>query len=236
MTTTDRSKRMETISLSELLRRHWNVSAEAQASCPDGIARVDAARAREQTLRRLLPSPLVRRLDAGFARSFPVHPDTGRALYAICRASGAIHVFETGTYWGYSTAYLAAALDDAGAAGANGKVWTFDLYARAGKHIPRGLRPRVALYRGKPSTEMMPPVLGHVTPTLFFQDSRHDYEGVIEELRIVAPHLPPGGAVLFHDFVEPEVRRAATDLLPGYACYVVESQDPQQLGIAVKPS
>jgi len=221
---------METIPLQELLRRHWEVSDPA--ACPDGLAVMDAVRRREQSLHRLLPAPLVRRLDAGFARSYTVHPDTGRALYAICRAVRPDDVFETGTYWGYSTAYLAAALRDENA---SGKVWTFDIYARAGRHIPKSLLPRIELHRGRPSVEMMPAVLRRVTPALFFQDSCHDYEGVAEELRVVAPRLAPGGAVLFHDWVEPQVRQAAADVLTGYTLYTLEGQDPQQFGVAVKP-
>ena len=116
-----------------------------------------------------------------------------------------------------------------------GKVWTFDIYQRAGRQIPKSLRPHVVLHRGKPSVDMMPDVLERVSPGLFFQDSRHDYDGVAEELRVVAPHLAPGGAVLFHDWVEPQVRRAAADVLTGYALYTLEGQDPQQFGVAVKP-
>lgn len=138
-------------------------------------------------------------------------------------------MFETGTYWGYSTAYLAAALRDRNA----GKVYTFDIYPKAGKHIPRSLMPHIEIHRGEPSTVAMPPVLEKVTPGLFFQDSRHDYEGVADELKIVVPRLPKGAVILFHDFVEPNVSRAAVDHLPGYNVYVLRTDDPQQLGIAL---
>lgn len=220
---------IETISLSDLLRRQWGVSDSS--TYPHGTSAVDAARKKEHTLRGLLPHWLVRRLDAGFARSNTVHPDTGHALYAICRASGAQHVFESGTYWGYSTAYLAAALRDGAA---SGKVWSFDIYSHAGKHIPKGLRPHIELRRGRPSAEAMPKVLAEVKPDLFFQDSRHDYEGVFEELRVVVPHLKPEAVVLFHDFVAPDVRRAALEVMTGYQFYVLDSADPQQLGITLK--
>jgi len=222
---------MEVISLHEFLRKHWNVTDVS--GYPNGMDVVEAIRKRESRLRQLLPPQLVRRLDAGFARSNTVHPDTGHALYAICRASGANHVFETGTYWGYSTAYLAAALEDARA---TGKVHSFDIYPRAGKHIPKSLRSRIELYLGKPSVETMPAVLEKVVPDLFFQDSRHDYEGVTEELKVVAPYLKPGSVILFHDFVEPNVKQAAIDVLHDYTIYVLDLQDPQQLGVAVRMS
>lgn len=220
---------MEVISLRELLKKHWDVPA--RSTYPYASDVVETIRQRENRLRKLLPSKLIRRLDAGFARSNTVHPDTGQALYTICRASHANHVFETGTYWGYSTAYLAAALEDSCAAG---KVHTFDIYPRAGEHIPKSLLPRIELYRGKPSVETMPGVLEKVVPDVFFQDSRHDYEGVTEELKVVAPYLKAGAVILFHDFVEPNVRQAATDILHNYTIYVLDSGDPQQLGIAIK--
>ena len=219
---------METIPLSEFCRRH--AGGQDAQDMPDGVAVVDAIRSREQKLSHLLPGWAVRRLDAGMARSSTVHPDTGRALYTICRALRASTVFETGTYWGYSTAYLAAALPDDN----TGRVWTFDIYAKAGRHVPRSLRPRIEFLRGRPSAESLPDALNRATPQLFFQDSRHDYEGVAEELRLVAPRLQPGAVVLLHDFVEPQVRRAAQDVLRDYALYALDGQDPQQLGMAVK--
>lgn len=219
---------IETITLVEFCRRHGR--AENLQVIPDGVAVVDAIRSREQTLRHLLPAKIVRRLDAGMARSNTVHPDTGRALYTICRSLRARNVFETGTYWGYSTAYLAAALSDDG----TGKVWTFDIYARAGRHVPRSLRPRIEFLRGRPSVETLPAVLNRVTPELFFQDSRHDYEGVAEELKLVVPHLQLGAVVLLHDFIEDQVQNAARDVLQDYALYRVQGEDPQQLGAAVK--
>lgn len=220
---------METISLQEFIKKYWPLSDIS--SYPNGMNVVDSIRNREKGLYKFLPSQLIRRLNSAFARSNTVHPDTGNALYTICRASSANHVFETGTYWGYSTAYLAAALEDADA---NGKVHTFDIYPHAGKYIPKSLRSRIELYRGKPSVETMPKVLEDVVPDLFFQDSRHDYEGVSEELKVITPYLKPGAIILFHDFVEPNVRRAAIDVLHDYSIYILDSEDPQQLGLAVK--
>ena len=222
---------MKSISLEKLLDRLGK--AAFLTALPDGMAVVDAVRTREAWLQRYLPSPLVRRLDPGFARSCPVHPDTGRALYAICRALRPAHIFETGTYWGYSTAYLAAAVRDNG----TGCLHTFDIYARAGRHVPRTLRPHVRFYRGKSSVAAMPAVLQSASPSLFFQDSRHDYEGVFEEMSLAAPNLAPGAVVLFHDFVVPDVRAAANDALgAGFEYFVLESGDPSQLGVAVKPA
>jgi predicted O-methyltransferase YrrM len=223
------STQIERISINDFLQQHLKISQDAcQAYSLD---MVDGLKNREAGFLRFLPPRLVRRLDAGFARSYTVHPETALALYSICRATKATCVFETGTYWGYSTAYLAAALEDIGE---DGKVYTFDIYPQAGKHIPRHLSHRVQLCRGQASIESMPTVLAQVTPDIFFQDSRHDYLGVLEELQVVSPYLKLGAIVLFHDFIEEEVRRAALEGLPGYSFYTLDIGDPQQLGIAVK--
>lgn len=220
----------ETVELSGLL---LEASSEAGASSmPDGVAVVETLRQREGALRRLLPDKIIRRLDRGFARSATVHPDTGQALYAICRAWRPDVVFETGTYWGYSTAFLAAAVRDNGV----GKLHTFDLDSHAGRHFPRSLNAYAEFHRGRPSTESMPPILEQGAPQLFFQDSRHDYEGVLQELQIVAPRMNRGAVVLFHDFSAPDVRRAARDglLSHGFSVRLLQSGDPQEIGVAVK--
>ena len=186
---------------------------------------------RETQLRRWLPAPIVRRLDAGFARSNTVHPDTARALFAIVCAARPTIVFETGTYWGFSTSILAAAVR----ATRGTAVHTFDLYPKAGAHIAAALRPWIVMHRGQPSVESMPPVLDTVVPDVFFQDSRHDYAGVGDELKIVAPRMPANAVILFHDWVDPQVRRAARDHLPtsaGWRFARIAGEDPQQLGVA----
>jgi predicted O-methyltransferase YrrM len=226
-------KAMKVIQLDVFLQEYLDISGPS--GNPDNSASQEAthkayrSRSREVFMRKYLLPQLVRRLDAGFARSTTVHPDTARALYNICYASNVRNVFETGTYWGFSTTYLAAALQRKG----GGTVYSFDIYDKAGKHIPESLMPHVEMHRGKPSIETMPNVLSRVTPDLFFQDSRHDYEGVVQELEIVAPHLRPGAIVLFHDFVEPQVRQAASDVLKGYDICILDNSDPQQLGVAV---
>jgi hypothetical protein len=220
---------MININLEELLINYWG---RAVYDFGEDIAPVDSVLRKENFLRKLLPGGAVRRLDAGLARSNTVHPDTARALYAICRTLSPACVFETGTYWGYSTAYLAAAVRDNG----YGIVHTFDIYARAGKHLPRNLRSYVQMHLGQPSTEAIPSVLSKLAPQLFFQDSRHDFEGVSQELKMVTPNMPSNSVVLIHDFIDKEVRRAVTEILSPeqYDVFALEGQDPQQLGVAVK--
>lgn len=217
------------VSLKEFVRTHFG--SEPVPPPPDVQGSATRARSRELLLRAWLPAWIVRRVDRGFARSNTVAPDTASALYAIVRGLHARMVIETGTYWGFSTAILAAAVRDEG----GGMVHSFDIYPRAGAHIPPPLMRWITLHRGRPSSEALPELLLRGAPDLFFQDSRHDYAGVTEELRLVAPRLRPGGVILFHDWVLPEVRQAAQDELGGWALAQVAGDDPQQLGAAVKP-
>jgi hypothetical protein len=206
-------------------------SAIDEAGAQSAIAMVNSVRDRENALLRFLPRRLLRRFDRGFARSYTVHPDTARALYGITRAMRSDVVLETGTYWGYSTTVLAAAVRDAGV----GMVHSFDLYPKAGAHIPMSLRPWVQLHLGRPASETMPSLLAGVSSTLFFQDSVHDYDGVLAELNAAVPALAPGAVVLFHDFVLPDVRRAAVDGLPRWFIAQIDVEDQQQLGIGIAP-
>jgi hypothetical protein len=223
------SQGIPVLSLKEVVENHLGGELFDGGSA---IAAVAAKRDREGLLRRFLPARIVRRLDRGFARSNTIHPDTAQALYAVARAVRPTVTFETGTYWGYSTAILAAAARDSGV----GVVHSFDLYPRAGAHIPAALMPWVRLHRGAAATHSMPAVLRDVmAPQLFFQDSVHDYEGVLAELRITMPAMAPGAVVLFHDFVLDGVRRAARDGLPGYQLAQIAGEDPQQFGIAIAP-
>ncbi len=197
----------------------------------DALAPMVRLLERETRLRRWLPAWIVRRLDAGFARSNTVHPDTARALFAIVRAAQPRIVFETGTYWGFSTSILAAAVREAQGTA----VHTFDLYPKAGAHIAQALRPWIVVHRGQPSVASMPPVLETTVPDVFFQDSRHDYDGVRDELILVAPRMPANAVILFHDWVDAQVRRAAMDHLPaadGWRLTRIAGEDPQQLGVA----
>lgn len=219
---------MERVRLDDLLRQ---IDPDAPAVSPQAIAQIDGVRASELSIRRFLPDFVIRRLSRAFSRSNTVHPETALALYAIARVLDAREIVETGTYWGYSTTYLAAAVRDNG----GGMVRTFDLYAHAGKHIPSAFAPYVEKHLGKPSTETLPEALRGRMPDLFFQDSRHDYTGVFEELEIVAPLLRPDGVILFHDFIAPEVVRAAQEALPGWRLLAIDNTDPQILGIALPP-
>jgi predicted O-methyltransferase YrrM len=219
------------LTLQQVLAEHLAAPMFDGESANAAVAAVDHTRAREMRLRRWIPPRLLRRFDRGFARSFTIQPETARALYAVARAVRPDIIVETGTYWGYSTAVLAAAARDANV----GIVHSYDLYPRAGAHIPDSLRPWIRLHLGAPATETMPALLADLSPQLVFQDSVHDYHGVLAELRVLEPKLAARAVVLFHDFLVDGVRQAAIDALPGYFIARIDVDDPQQLGIAIAP-
>lgn len=220
------SESLPVFTLSDVLHR-LGVTPEPHGAA-DILAEVEGMRLKEMRLRAWIPAKLLRRFDRGFARSYTIQPSTARALYAIAVARRSEVIVETGTYWGYSTALLAAACRDSG----HGIVQSFDLYKHAGRHIPAALMPWVRLHRGRPAADVIPSVLAGSHAGLFFQDSVHDYDGVLAELQTAAPYLTASTIVLFHDFVVDAVRTAARDGLPGYLIGRLDVDDPQQLGIA----
>ena len=220
---------IEVIQLDDLIRRRFRKEIVLPGPA---VERVNQDRKRELWLRRWVPEGVLRQLSHSFARSNTVHPSTAQALYSLARALTPEMIIETGTYWGYATTYLAAAVADSG----SGQVWSFDLWAQAGQCIPNSLRPFVQLMSGRPSVESLPEVLSKFQPKLFFQDSLHDYQGVLSELKLVAPCMPAGSIIVFHDFIVDGVRKAARDRLPDWQILQLAVDDPQQLGIALRES
>ncbi len=190
---------------------------------------MEKVRLREALLRRALPARIVRRISFDFARSNTVHPDTAWALFALTQASAARVVIETGTYWGYATSFIAAALANNSA----GKAYTIDLSKKSGRRIPRDLRRHVVFVRGQTGVSVLRTLSTQVQPTMFFQDSVHDYEGVRAEIHEVASFLPIGGVIAVHDTVDPGVQQAL-QTLNGFALYLLVVGDPQGLGVAIK--
>jgi len=221
---------LEQITLEEMLTRHdLQAPPSAQAEYMDIKQRMEKVRLREKWLRSMLPSHIVRRITPDFARSATIHPDTAWTLFVLAQALQAQVVFETGTYWGYSTSFLAAAL----ANNPTGVVYTIDLSKESGRRVPRDLRSRVKFLRRQSGISALRTLMAQVQPVLFFQDSVHDYEGVRAELHEVASGMAVGSVIAVHDAAEPEVQNALKTL-NDFALYSLVSDDPQGLGVAIK--
>ena len=183
----------------------------------------------ERVFRVILPDRVTRRLTLGLARCWTVHPSTAHALFTLARSLRPAVTFETGTYWGYATTFLAAAVADAPEA----KVYTIDLAHESGRYVPASLRDHIVFIRGERGVTALARLCESYHPTLFFQDSVHDYDGVRSELSIVAPHLMPGGVIAVHDAIAPEVLQALSEL-DVFDVFLVEGSDPQGLAVATK--
>jgi hypothetical protein len=106
---------MKVIQLDVFLRKYLDISDPSgnpdNSVSQEAIHKAYRSRSREVLMRKYLLPQLVRPLDAGFARSTTVHPDTARALYNICYASNVRNVFAAGT-GGNHVAYLHFAVGD----------------------------------------------------------------------------------------------------------------------------
>ena len=121
-----------------------------------------------------------------------VHPHTGLLLYTLALNARPTIVVETGTFYGYSTWFLAEAMREWG----EGTVYTVDPNMSL---VPEGVRshPHIRLIEGHGHG-----VLPHLLPELgevhfAFLDS---YKRMaLMEFIDVAPFLVPGGMIVFHD-------------------------------------
>ena len=123
-----------------------------------------------------------------------VHPHTGLLLFSLAMNARAFTVVETGTFYGYSTWFLAKALDWWGDEGS--KVYTLDpnpsLVAQCVRQHPRV---EIIPY---PSYEILPRLVDDLKGVDFaFLDS---YKRLaLMEFQLLDKVIVPGGIVAFHD-------------------------------------
>jgi len=123
-----------------------------------------------------------------------VHPHTALMLFALALNQRPQAILETGTFYGYSTFFLAQALKIWNTSGS--MVYTIDpvqtLIADAVKE-----HPFVSCIEGR-SEEILPQLLSQIEEVQFaFLDS---YKRLVyKEFLMVDPYIPPGGIVVFHD-------------------------------------
>lgn len=125
---------------------------------------------------------------------------------------------EIGSYLGASTCFLGVA-----ARMQNGSIHCFDTWDNRAMGVERAgdtfaaftqniepFRKQIVVHRGD-STKLA----GEMTEMVdfLFVDGDHSYAGVKADLANFGPKLKPGGLLLFHDFDQPEVRRAGEEYL-----------------------
>jgi len=121
-----------------------------------------------------------------------VHPHTGMLLYVLALNARATVVVETGTFFGYSTWWLAEAMREWG----EGMVYTVDPDMR---HVPPAVseHPHVTMIQGH-GYKVLPKLMTEIGEIHFaFLDS---YKRMaLMEFKDIRAHVVPGGMVVFHD-------------------------------------
>lgn len=142
---------------------------------------------------------------------------TNEVLYFFVRSLRPRTIVETGVASGFSSAYMLQALHD----NEFGELLSIDLPTtdpsgrmnedgvidgtyvaspdQTGLVVPLSLRDRWTLLLGS-SKDLLPEVLSTHSPIdVFFHDSSHSYQNMLEEYRLAWPHIRPGGWLLSDD-------------------------------------
>ena len=161
--------------------------------------------------------------------------------YALLRLTRPLNLVETGTWWGVSSTYILAALDQ----NKRGKLFSIDLQsehrasqdsvAQVGALVPERLRERWQLRSGL-SELLLPQLLETVIPLdIFIHDSDHSLGNMLFELRLAYSHLRPGGLLVADDIEWND----AFDIFDRESCHsndriVVVNRGYADMGIIVK--
>jgi predicted O-methyltransferase YrrM len=113
-------------------------------------------------------------------------------------------ILEIGTYRGKSGTLMAMAARDAGRSTlvVSVDVDLSGLREAAAAAAAKGVRDRLLLVRG--SAEAFFASNGGFRPSLVFLDADHSEGAVARDLRTLEPHVPRGGLLLLHDFLDPK--------------------------------
>ncbi len=123
-----------------------------------------------------------------------VEVEVGRLWYSLVMLLRPRYVLETGTYFGYSTCMIAAALRDLGD---ERHVTTIDPEER--DHLWRGTRLAPLIRWINMMSQDAAADLAGSKFDLLVLDSDHHYNTIIAELMLFEPMLRRGGSILMHD-------------------------------------
>jgi predicted O-methyltransferase YrrM len=141
------------------------------------------------------PHPVLLEMEQRAAETnFPiVGPLVGQLFYWLTRLTGARHVFELGSGFGYSTAWFALAVRDNGGGVVHHTVWDADLSQQAQHYLARmGLSDLMTYHVGE-AVETLQRVGGEYD--IIFCDI--DKQGYPASLPVVKRHLRVGGLALY---------------------------------------
>ncbi len=157
-------------------------------------------------------------------------PKLGMLCYAICRAVKPEIFIETGVAFGVTSSYILKALE----VNKKGKLISIDkppAKPRAtefiGAYIPDELRCNWRLYRGA-SQKLLPQILSEIKEVnIFLHDSRHTYNNMSAEFKLVEPYLTDRSVLIADDInrniaFEESVSRTHPDF---WACSTEDSKE-----------
>jgi predicted O-methyltransferase YrrM len=158
--------------------------------------------------------------------------------YAICRLNRPTTVVETGVAFGWTTAFILAALE----ANGHGHLHSIDLPAFrpnadriVGAVVPDRHRHRWTLRRGSQRT-VLPEVLSQVKSVDFFHyDSDKTYQGMKWGYDTVWPAVAPGGVVMSDDVTNDAFLEFA-DQTRQTPFVVLKPADQQRVGLVKRPA
>jgi predicted O-methyltransferase YrrM len=126
-------------------------------------------------------------------KDFPIiGPICGYLCYQIARIAGAKKVFEMGSGFGYSTAWLARAVKENNGGEVHHVVWDADLSDRARNHLNRLGYEGIVQYHVDEAVQVLRDM--DTKFDLIFNDI--DKEGYPDSLSVILDHLKPGGILI----------------------------------------
>lgn len=129
---------------------------------------------------------------------FPIiGPAAGNFCYLTARMSGARRVFELGSGYGYSTAWLARAVQENGGGEVFHVVWDEDLSQRAQKHLSNLGYDGIVRYHVGEAVAALRETEG--TFDLIFNDI--DKKGYPESIDVIEHKLRPGGVLIIDNMI-----------------------------------
>jgi predicted O-methyltransferase YrrM len=131
-------------------------------------------------------------------KGFPIiGPVCGHLCYQISRMIGARQIFELGSGYGYSTAWLARAVKENGGGLVHHVVWDEDLSIQARKHLARLGLGELVRFRVGEAVETLQEIPGEFD--LIFNDI--DKEGYPGSLPSIKKKLRPGGVLIIDNML-----------------------------------
>lgn len=147
---------------------------------------------------------------------FPIiGPAAGHFCYLTARLSGARRVFELGSGYGYSTAWLARAVQENGGGEVFHVVWDEDLSQRAKKHLSNLGYDGIMRYRVSEAVAALRETEGPFD--LIFNDIHK--KGYPESVDVIEQKLRPGGVLIIDNMIwsgrvyDPDNEDASTEAI-----------------------